>query len=88
MESKIERKVCLYAKAKGWWVWKLTILGWAGIPDRMFLKQGKVFFIEFKAPGEKPRKLQEHMICKLQDNGFDAYAVDNAEEGKKIVDSH
>lgn len=88
MESKIEKKVCEYARLKGWWVWKLTILGWAGIPDRMLLKHGKVFFIEFKAPGEKPRKLQHAMIGKLKMNGFDAYVIDDIEEGKKIVDSH
>lgn len=87
-ESSIEKPVCAYAKARGWLVWKLTVVGWVGLPDRIFLKPTKVFFIEFKAPGQKARPIQLRIHGKLRAIGFDVYVVDNVEEGKKIVDSY
>lgn len=84
-ESRIEKKVCDYAKANGWLVFKFT--GRKGVPDRIFIKDGKIFFVEFKAPGELPTELQKRIHDKIRAQGVTVFVIDNIEEGYKIVDS-
>jgi len=85
-ESTIETKVCNYAKSLGWTVYKFVSPGNRSVPDRIFMKGGKVFFIEFKAPGKKPTKLQNKTINDMIDNGFKVYVCDNIEYGKATVE--
>jgi hypothetical protein len=40
---------------------------------------GKPLFVEFKAPGEKPRKLQEHIHIILRRLGYEVKVFDSAE---------
>ena len=56
-----------------------------GWPDRMLLYRGHVLFIEFKAPGEKPTKLQEWMHEKLRAQGFRVEVVDDTVKGRKLI---
>jgi Holliday junction resolvase len=85
-ESEIENKVCSYGKKQGFIVEKFCPKT-NGYPDRIFLKNGCVFFIEFKAKGKTPTKLQNHRIETLKASGFDVFVVDNVDEGIKIVQS-
>jgi hypothetical protein len=55
------------------------------MPDRMFLLDGRVLFIEFKKPGEKPSRIQRWTLNDLRSRGFDAIVVDDVEEGKKLT---
>ena len=84
-ESRIEKKVGDYAKANGWLVFKFT--GRKGVPDRIFIKDGKIFFVEFKAPGKLPTELQKRIHDKIREQGGTVFVIDNIEEGYKIVDS-
>lgn len=84
-ESSVESAVCKYAKSKGWLPVKLSGPGDRGKPDRMFLRNGKAVFIEFKAPGKKPTALQLRWLEQLSDMGFVATWVDNVEEGMKFI---
>jgi hypothetical protein len=84
-ESHIEKKVCEYAKSKGWLTYKFVSPSNRGVPDRLFLRKGNLFFIEFKAPGKIPTKLQSKIISKIKDQGFLVYVVDDIESGKSIV---
>ncbi len=87
-EAEIEKKVCQYAKLLGWWPLKLRVIGVAGVPDRMFLAPGgRVFFIEFKAPGKKTRALQNVIIKKLIEMGFHVFIVDNITQGTRLVEA-
>jgi Holliday junction resolvase len=79
-ESAIERAVCAKARREGHLVLKLSAPGYRGQPDRMFLKDGKACFIEFKAPGKKPTALQMKWMNDLTDAGFRAACHDNVEE--------
>lgn len=88
-ESYIESKVCEYARKKGWLTRKYTSPGHAGVPDRIFFNwDGRILFIEFKAPGEKPRPLQEREHARLRERGFLVFVVDDIDEGKRLVDNH
>ena len=86
-ESFVEKKICDYAKSKDWLALKFTSPGTKGVPDRVFLKSSKIFFIEFKALGKKPTKLQAHCHRLLRREGFNVYVVDNVEYGKEVIDN-
>ena len=83
-ETHIESKVCDYAKSKGWMVRKFGGPNAKGDPDRIFFKDGETRFIEFKAPGKKPTKLQAKRLAELQALGFVAVWVDSIEDGKNV----
>jgi Holliday junction resolvase len=77
-ESRLEAKISKYAKSKGCLSYKWSSPSQRGVPDRIIVApNGKVLFLEVKALGEKPTKLQLHEIAKLTAQGCTAYWVDN-----------
>jgi hypothetical protein len=58
-----------------------------GQPDRMFIKNGKVLFIEFKAPNKMPTALQYKWLDDLTAQGLAACWRDNIKEGKQAIDA-
>jgi hypothetical protein len=87
LEKTIEKKTTDKAKALGWWACKLTSPSFAGIPDRMFIRNGRVVFIEFKRQGEKPRKLQEIVIRDMRFHGAEVYVIDSVEAGFELFEN-
>ena len=87
LEKEIEKKVCEYACSKGCLAYKFTSPNRAAVPDRLFIFKGKVWFIEFKAPGKKPTapQLREHSI--LATHYLDVFVIDDVEMGKMIIDA-
>ena len=85
-ESTIEQAVCAYAKAKGCLSLKLAGQNQKGQPDRMFLHQGRVLFVEFKAPGKRPTALQARWLDRLAHHTFHAACCDDIEAGKRLID--
>lgn len=85
LEKKLERRCCDVAKANGWWTRKFSSPSNRGVPDRIFLKDGKVIFLEFKAPGGQPTKLQQHELEQIRDHGGQAGWTDNIEFFKEIL---
>lgn len=50
----------------------------SGMPDRLILMPGgKAYFVETKAPGEKPRPLQKKRISELRKLGFQVDVIDS-----------
>lgn len=85
LETEIERKLVAVVKAQGGMCLKQT--GIAGIPDRLvLLPGGQAAFVELKAPGEKPRKLQRMRIKQLQKLGFRCYVIDSMQQAADLVD--
>jgi hypothetical protein len=89
-EAKIESAVRDWAFSRGIMSVKFTPAGSNGWPDRMFILPGTgtVVFIEFKAPGEELRTLQEYRIKQLTDQGAFAYWADSVEKAKLILKNH
>jgi hypothetical protein len=85
-ESKIENAVCGYADRKGMWVRKFVSPGRRSAPDRIFGFHGRVFWIEFKAPGKKPTPLQAAEHEKMRKHGLTVYVCDSITSGKKVID--
>jgi hypothetical protein len=55
------------------------------VPDRLFMFDGRVIFIEFKRPGEKPSPIQRWVMNDLRTRGFDAAVMDDVEQSKKLI---
>ena len=56
---------------------KLTSSNNRGLPDRLCLLPGVIIFVELKAPGKKPFKLQRLWIDLLRALGFKAVVIDS-----------
>lgn len=58
-----------------------------GVPDRLLLFHGgRIAFAEVKAPGKRPRPLQEHRIEQLRLMGFKVYVVDDEEQIDQLIE--
>lgn len=87
LEKQIEKAVCDYAKEKGILVYKFSSPSHAAVPDRMFiLPGGRMFMIEFKAPGKKPTAPQTREHMRLEAMGVPVWVADTILLGKEIID--
>lgn len=87
-ERQIEQAVVKEAKKRGGMAVKFVSSGWDGVPDRIVLfPNGKMAFIELKAPGKKMRPLQLKRKKTLEALGFRVYCIDNLEMIGGILDA-
>ena len=86
-EKEIEKKLTQMVKKADGICPKLVSPGFDGMPDRMvLLPNGRICFVEVKAPGEKPRPLQLSRHRLLRRLGFRVYVLDDAEQIGGILD--
>ena len=79
-EKYIEKKLRDEVMRRGGICEKWTS-GTSGWPDRIvLLPGGKVGFVELKAPGKKPRKLQAHRHNQLRDLGILIFVIDDVSQ--------
>ena len=83
-ESYIEKKCTKFAKEKGWDGFKLKIPNHRGANDRFYVNDGKIIFVEYKIPGQKPKPLQRRFHEKLKKQKMKTFVIDNIEDGKKL----
>ena len=85
-EKTIEQKFKAAVKVAGGLAVKFTSPGFDGVPDRLaLLPDGKMAFVEVKAPGEKPRPLQLARHRLLRRLGFKVYVLDDESQIEKII---
>ena len=85
-EKSIELKLVKAVRNKGGLAPKLTCPGFDGMPDRMVLMPcGHISFVEVKAPGKRPRPLQETRHRQLRALGFLVFVLDDVEQIDEIV---
>lgn len=86
-EREIEQKLIDAIRAQGGVCWKFVSPGTAGVPDRIILMpMGRIAFVEVKAPGESPRKLQLARHRLLRRLGFKTFVLANPEQIGGILD--
>lgn len=86
-EKVIEKKLATEVKKRGGISPKLMSPGFDGMPDRLvLLPDGKIGFVEVKAPGKNPRPLQLARIRLLRGLGFQVYVLDEEEQIGGILD--
>ena len=86
LEREIERKVKEYARNKGWLVYKFVSPGHRSVPDDIFMKEKRMFFIEFKQAGKllTPKQTQER--CKIETQRFRVFKIDYVGGGMNLID--
>ena len=77
-EATLEAEARRTARKMGIYTRKFTSPGHSGVPDRIFIYQGIVIFIEFKALDERPTPIQTREIKELLAQGVLATWVDNS----------
>ena len=89
-EKFIECKLVSAVEKRGGMCPKLVCPGINGMPDRLVLiPGGKIAFVEVKAPGKKPRLLQELRHKQLKELGFTVYVLDGIEKiGEMLNEIH
>ena len=81
LEKEIEKMFALAVKRAGGIAPKFVSPGFAGMPDRLvLLPDGVIAFAELKAPGQKPRPLQEARHRLLRRLGFRVYVIDSEDQ--------
>lgn len=84
-ESKLETKLKKRTEAEGGWCVKLLSNYITGLPDRLLLLPGgRVIFVEVKAPGKKPKRIQGIIHKRLRGLGFQVEVVDSLETINEI----
>ena len=85
-EKALERLLIAAVKQAGGMALKFVSPGMAGVPDRLvLLPEGKLCFVEMKAPGEKPRQLQRLRHEQLRNLGFRVVVVDSVEGIREVM---
>lgn len=86
-EKQIEQRLVKAVKAQGGLCPKLVSPGTDGMPDRMvLLPDSHMGFVEVKAPGEKPRPLQQRRHEQLRELGYKVSVLDDPEQIPPILD--
>lgn len=86
-EKTIEQKFTAAVRTAGGLALKFASPGFDGVPDRIaLLPGGKMAFVEVKAPGKKPRPLQEARHRLLRQLGFKVYVLDDVRQIGGIID--
>ena len=77
-ESRLERHLDYLVKTHGGFTRKKVYQGRTGAPDRqVFMPNGAIYFVEMKAPGEKPRPNQVAELTLLDSMGFSVWVIDS-----------
>ena len=79
-ERKIEAHLVKLAKKHGWFCRKVKWIGRNGCPDRLLISPiGEVYWVEVKAPGKLPTKLQAAEHYSLRWYGQTVSVIDSLE---------
>ena len=72
-------------KIENIWFYKASDRYTSGIPDFIICFEGKFYGIELKKTGEKPRKLQDHVISKIEKSGGTVLVADRIQQVEKFI---
>jgi len=86
LESAIQKKILNYLKTiDNCWFIKTISTNRNGTPDIIGVLEGRLFGLEVKRPGNKPSKIQEYQIEKIQQAGGLASVVYSVDDVKKLL---
>lgn len=86
LERDIEDWSKKKARKAGWWVRKFMSPANRSVPDDIFGKHARVFFIEFKATGKEATDLQKDEHKGMRAAGLTVYIVDSRELFAEILE--
>jgi len=87
-EKDIEKYLRDQVKKSGGKAYKFESPGNDGVPDRLVIyPEGRMIFVELKAPGKKPRPLQVKQMRDLKNFGCDVRVIDSKQGVNEFVRS-
>lgn len=85
IEKAIEEYLTHQAIRSGALCFKFVSPGNIGVPDRIVIYQGAVYFVELKRPDGKLRTAQIHRCSQLRKHGAAVYAINTKEEVDSFI---
>jgi len=85
-EAKIEKAAKAWAKRNSWHCRKWSSPGQVGVPDDIFIKEGRVVVIEAKRIGNTPTGLQHDELKLWRQHGGEAYWCNTVRGYKEILE--
>jgi hypothetical protein len=85
LEREVERPAKDFAEEHDWWVAKFVSPGRRGVPDDVFIRDGRVLFIEFKRPGKDLRPQQRKRIREMREHGAEVHVIDNLADAYALL---
>lgn len=85
LERDIEKHGNTFAERLGCWQKKFKTPGRRAAPDRIYALNGRVWWIEYKAPGETPTKLQVLEHERMRKHGLRVYVCDSKESARAVI---
>lgn len=86
LEKHIEQQLTKTVQKLGGQAYKFTTPTCNGMPDRLIiLPKGHIAFAELKAPGKKPRPIQQLRHQQLANLGIKTYIIDNPNQIQGIL---
>ncbi len=86
LERQVEQALVREVRKHGGIAPKFTSPGTAGMPDRIvILPEGKVCFVELKAPGQKPRPIQTRQMDRLTQLGCMVRTIDHPNQIQELI---
>ena len=75
-EASLEQRLAFEVEKRGGLCWKFVSPGTVGVPDRIVIApEGRVAFVEMKAPGGKLQPIQLKRAQELQDRNANWYCL-------------
>ena len=85
-ERDVEKYLRMRVLKHGGLYYKFVSPGNDGGPDRVIILKGRVYFVELKREGEKPRPVQEWQISQMRMAGADVRVIAGRKEAEAFVD--
>lgn len=85
-ESVVEKYFRQRGEEHGYLCFKFISPSNNGVPDRLVIGHGLTFFVELKAPGKKPRVLQEKVFERMRQHGATVYVIDTKEQVDQLFE--
>lgn len=85
LERRVARALVDAARTAGLFIRKCRWEGRVGAPDYIILRDGRAYFVETKAPGEKPRPSQLIEFTAIETAGVPVAVVDSIHAAFAVV---
>lgn len=86
IESEVEKYLRIKIKSIGGLCYKWVSPGNSGVPDRIVIYDGIVWFVELKRPNAKPRASQIACHDKLRSKGVKVSVLDSIDEVDDFIE--
>jgi len=85
LESRVEEWLKSQTEKRGGMYLKFTSPGNIGVPDRIILRDGKVYFVELKQEHGRLSPIQKAQISRMQECGATVFVVYGKAGAEKLV---